>query len=374
MQHTTPTMRMTLTALLALSLSPLFCQPASAQVLPHHGSASSSSTLWWITQTGLGSAGEYEINNASNSSPALLATTNGYGPALRAIGNSSGLVVDASTNGSGTAGYFWSQGGYGLDAYSYSSHAIRGTTYAPLADHSSGVFGWSWYWTGVYGDNGSSSGLKPLYGYGQGVWGDSVYGHGVLGTSANAFGVVGMGPTGVYGQTTNNTWAGIFAGNVSINGTLYANVKNFRIDHPLDPANKYLVHSCIESNEMINLYRGNVVLDANGMAVVSVPNWFEALNKNFSYQLTCVGGYAPVYVANELRQGAFVIAGGKPGLKVCWQITGERQDAYAKAHPLEVEQDKPEGERGKYLSPVEHGQPESMGIFYDKTQSALSHP
>ena len=52
-------------------------------------------------------------------------------------------------------------------------------------------------------------------------------------------------------------------------------------------------------------------------------------------------------------------------MKVSWQVTGVRQDAYAKAHPLQVEQDKPAAERGRYLHPVDFGLPESRGLGYE---------
>src|SRR5262249_1647476 len=130
-------------------------------------------------------------------------------------------------------------------------------------------------------------------------------------------------------------------------------VKNFQIDHPLDPANKTLTHSCIESSEMLNLYRGNVVLDGFGEAVVEMPDWFEALNRDFSYQLTAIGAPAPgLYVSQEPAAGRFGIAGGSAGMKVSWQVSGVRHDAYAVAHPLEVVQDKG-ARRGTYLNAPE---------------------
>ena len=79
-------------------------------------------------------------------------------------------------------------------------------------------------------------------------------------------------------------------GAISIPGNLYVGgTKNFRIDHPLDPANKYLFHAAIESSEVLNLYSGNTVLDASGEAVVQLPDWFEVINKDFRYQLTSIG-------------------------------------------------------------------------------------
>ena len=135
-------------------------------------------------------------------------------------------------------------------------------------------------------------------------------------------------------------------GNLTVNGTLVKSAGSFRIDHPLDPANKYLSHSFVESPDMKNVYDGVVTLDANGETVVEMPEWFEALNKEFRYQLTCIGGFAPVYIAEEIEENRFKIAGGEPGMKISWQITGIRHDAYANAHRIPVEEDKPVGENG----------------------------
>jgi hypothetical protein len=52
--------------------------------------------------------------------------------------------------------------------------------------------------------------------------------------------------------------AGYFTGDIDVTGTLYANGKDFKIDHPLDPANKYLFHASVESSEMMNIYTGNI--------------------------------------------------------------------------------------------------------------------
>lgn len=158
----------------------------------------------------------------------------------------------------------------------------------------------------------------------------------------DANGNVGIGPSVYFPAST-----------LDVVGTVSAAVKNFRIDDPLDPANKTLTHSCIESSEMMNLYRGNAVLDGFGEGQIEMPTWFEALNEDFSYQLTPIGVPAPgLYVAEELHDGEFRIAGGSPGMKVSWLVTGVRHDAYALAHPLQVEQDKGAA-RGTLLYPKE---------------------
>ena len=122
---------------------------------------------------------------------------------------------------------------------------------------------------------------------------------------------------------------------------------------------------------MKNIYDGTVVLDNNGETIVNLPDWFEALNRDFRYQLTCIGGYAQIYIAQEIYNNQFKIAGGKPGLKVSWQITGIRHDAYAEKNRIPVEERKSTEEKGKYLNPEAFGLPENMGINYGKESDAL---
>jgi TGF-beta propeptide len=156
--------------------------------------------------------------------------------------------------------------------------------------------------------------------------------------------------------------AGAFGGDVSINGNLSKSGGSFKIDDPLDPANKYLYHSFVESPDMKNIYDGVAVLDAGGEAVITMPDWFGVLNRDFRYQLTCIGGFAPVYVAEKLANNQFKIGGGKPGMEVSWQITGIRQDAWANAHRIPVEQDKEARLRGFYVHPELYGAPEEKQI------------
>jgi hypothetical protein len=140
--------------------------------------------------------------------------------------------------------------------------------------------------------------------------------------------------------------------NLEVTGSLSKAAGTFKIDHPLDPENKYLYHSFVESPDMMNIYNGVVLLDKNGEAWVELPAYFEALNRQFRYNLTPIGGAAPnLHVAQEILGNRFRIAGGKRNIKVSWMVTGVRQDAYANAHRVKVEETKPAGERGKYLYP-----------------------
>jgi hypothetical protein len=177
---------------------------------------------------------------------------------------------------------------------------------------------------------------------------------------------------------------------VQITGNLEKAGGSFKIDHPLDPANKYLCHSFVESPDMKNVYDGVVVLDRKGKAEIDLPDWFGILNKDFRYQLTAIGAPGPnLYIAEEISDMAttntntkysssksssnknknnnssnFKIAGGTLGIVVSWQVTGIRKDPWANANPIEVEEDKPAKERGYYLHPDLYSQPEENGISH----------
>ena len=168
------------------------------------------------------------------------------------------------------------------------------------------------------------------------------------------FGIYATGGVGGVGVAA---YAGYFDGNIEVTGTVFGGAKDFKIDHPLDPANKYLYHASVESSEMMNIYTGNVITDELGMATVKLPDWFEAENGDFRYQLTVIGRRAQAWIAEEVEHGQFKIASDATHTKISWQITAVRHDAFAKAHPLIVEQAKPARERGFYQSPELFGQP-----------------
>ncbi len=213
---------------------------------------------------------------------------------------------------------------------------------------------------GAFGKNEVSG----YYG-GLGFMDSGAAGRGVRGT-LGALGTIG---TGVYGSTDNaslnaGTFVGntVIYGNLNVTGTLTKGGGIFKIDHPQDPENKYLSHSFVESPDMKNIYDGTIKLDEKGEAQVALPSYFESLNRDFRYQLTCIGGYAPVYVAKRISGNQFKIAGGNAGLEVSWQVTGIRKDVYANAHPIVVEQEKTASEKGLYLHPEEWGQSKEKGI------------
>ncbi len=186
--------------------------------------------------------------------------------------------------------------------------------------------------------------------------GTAIYG---LGSSSNAIGLFGSTDTGkaVVGYASNAAlrWAGYFDGDLGVTGTLYKGAGAFRIDHPLDPEHKYLNHSFVESPDMKNIYDGIAVFGETGEATVTLPDWFEALNQDFRYQLTPMGAAFVPYIAEEIAEKQFRIAGGLPGKKVSWQVTGVRHDAFANANRIQVEEVKPDAAVGTYLHPEAFG-------------------
>jgi hypothetical protein len=204
---------------------------------------------------------------------------------------------------------------------------------------------------------------------GRGVSGSSTSGRGVFGSSTTGAGLYGYSNSsyGVYAESTTS-YAGYFADDIYVGGSCTGCAGPTRIDHPLDPKNKYLYHSTVQSPDMKNVYDGNVTTDEYGEAVVVLPDYFEAFNRDFRYQLTVVGRFAQAIISQQVKNNRFTIKTDKPNVYVSWQVTGIRQDPYANAHRSPVEEDKPTEERGKYLHPTEWGKPESLGVDYDETQ------
>ncbi len=190
--------------------------------------------------------------------------------------------------------------------------------------------------------------------------------------SFETFSTEGRGVYGWVNALSGSTY-GVLGGVLSADGYgVYSNgrfaatgTKSFQIDHPLNPENKYLNHYCSEGAEPLNAYSGNVILDASGEATVELPSYFELINKDFRYQLTCIGNFAPVYIANKIKNNRFRIAGGQPGMEISWRVEAVRNDRWVERYGAPVEIDKPEHHRGKYLNPELYGQPESRGVFYE---------
>jgi hypothetical protein len=282
-----------------------------------------------------------------------------YGESDRYIG------VHGFSRMGGIGVYGRSDSVYGVDGYSLEGVGVHG-----LSSTGNGVVGYT-------------NGVPTPRGLGRaGVYGGSYYGHGVRAYSNQNYGLYVEGYEGYAAYLKGEV---LVDGPLGVGGDLYVNGgKFFMIDHPLDPANKYLYHSSVESPDMKTVYDGVVSLDDKGEAIIELPDWFSALNKDFRYQLTAIGAPGPnLYIAEEISDvvtdysnnsssggnknrniSRFKIAGGTSNIKVSWQVTGIRQDPYAKAHPIQVEADKPHNERGYYLYPELYGQPAENGISH----------
>jgi hypothetical protein len=223
--------------------------------------------------------------------------------------------------------------------------------------------------TGGIGVSGSSDSSTGVRGTSTGPTGVGVNGTGFIGVQGNTNGTSGsQGIRGDNNGSNTTGFAGFFngrvqvAGNLVVTGVLSKGGGSFKIDHPQDPAHKYLSHSFVESPDMMNIYNGNATTDARGEAVIPLPKYFTALNRDYRYQLTCIGTFAQAIVQSEVKDNQFAIKTDKPNVKVSWQVTGIRQDAWANAHRIPNEQAKTASEDGRYLYPELYGQSAARGI------------
>jgi len=318
------------------------------------------------------------VSNSSLS--ATIEATNLAGPGLLARGSAQGVRAIGIDNNSGNAGS-------GVDASGGDSNSdFGGAGVAASGGNSNSGFGGAG--VGAFGGDSNTNGAgRGMFAQGgnsnSSLGGDGIEARGGNGNSGGD-GVVarggasnnGIGGNGIVAFSgsgpAGDGVAGRFFGDAVVLGNLSKSGGSFKIDHPLDPANKYLSHSFVESPDMMNIYNGLARLDANGEAIVELPEWFEALNKEFRYLLTPVGAPMPgLYIAQEVSDHRFRIAGGQPGLKVSWQVTGIRQDAYANKHRIPVEEKKPERERGYYLHPQLFDQPEEKSVEWARNPEMM---
>ena len=326
-------------------------------------------------------------NGVTGNATATEGNTNGvYG--LSASPNGSGVsgVNNASSGGAGVTGFANATSGAAIGVYgqsaSTSGNGVNGNATA-TSGFTTGVTGTSASPGGVGVQGVNNSGGNGVAGFANAARGLNF---GVLGVTASSGGVGvqgGNSSTGGFVALAGSSYEGLvnasagknvkfqvdyagngfFAGNLNVTGKLTKGSGSFKIDHPLDPANKYLSHSFVESPDMMNMYNGLVTLNTHGSAWITMPDYFEALNRDFRYQLTSIGRPQPsLYIGKELVGNRFKIAGGKPGGKVSWQVTGIRHDAYADAYRIPTEEDKSTAEQGYYLHPEVFGQPASKSI------------
>lgn len=314
------------------------------------------------TLGGLGNAIEIIHNSNTTASSAFW---------LRAYGGFAGLNVD--NYGSGMGAQIWNHHPTSTkSALTVHNESMGKALYVDATGGSSDTM--------MYAINYSTSLGSYLYSNGSGMQIYANDGNAALSISDNEHAIYGysndalaVSRGGVYGRSTG--LAGI-VGSAGAGSTFaiygYGDIggasKSFYIDHPLDPQNKILKHFSIESDEPMLIYRGTVSFDANGEAFVQLKDYVHAINKNYTYNLTPIGQYMPIYIGEEVNEnGRFKIAGGVAGQKVAWTVYGERDDAYFQSKPekLVVEIDKSANMQGKYLYPSAYDLPPSSGYDYD---------
>jgi hypothetical protein len=293
----------------------------------------------------------------SNNGYGVVGTTSGTSYVSGVSGTATSLNatgVYAQHKGDGIALQAIARGsGFGIAATSEGGVAISAECGADAIEGASTGGGYS---AGIRGSNSSS-------------------GVGVYGLTANAAAYA------VYGNSNDLGFAGYFDGDVHINGnteilgTITNAVGAVKLDDPSDPENKYLYHSSVQSPDMKNIYDGVATLGPSGAAKIVLPRWFDSLNRDFRYQLTALGTpQAGLFISKEIENNEFTIAGGVPGARVSWMVTGIRRDPWAEAHRIPVEQVKPVNEQGTYLDPTVYGQPEkrSLRAAQERSRAAVA--
>jgi len=325
-----------------------------------------------VENTSASSTGRGLAGRARGSGVAGTQTVSGNNGALGQLSNGAfGQAYSASGNGvrgianNGALAYgVWGSAQAGTGVVGHGPTGMAGTSFTT---DGSGVRGTADTGTNAAGIEGASSTGYGLSGTGrigaEGTTPDGAnYGRlgqariGVQGQSdaANGSGVVGRADTGtlafgVWGRSAAG-YAGYFSGDVQVTGALNSTAASFLVDHPLDPAGKLLGQAYVASHEMLSVYSGNVMTDTTGRAVVRLPDYVDALNTDFRYQLTVLGGFA-----QKVHDGRFVIRTSEPGIEVSWQVTGVRADAYAQRHPFIAERAKKGAMLGRLLRPDLHG-------------------
>lgn len=317
-------------------------------------------------------AGEVAISTSSANAIGLRVTNSNTGVGIIAVNTNASNTfspIQAETNSSST-----------------SVAAVTGNSNGAAYAVAGQVQGGATAQTAVYGSNLRTNGGHGVQGIGfNGVVGETNYssGNAVFGENydaiaplGNGIGVAGTGYWGVVGEDRYlGTVAGAFG--VYTNGNYGASgVKPFQIDHPADPGNKFLRHFSSESNEVLNIYRGNVTFDSNGEALVKMPDYYDLINKNPSYQLTPVGGYMQLFIKEKLENGQFVIGGGIEGAEASWTVYAERNDPYLQQYPFhrDVEVEKREGQKGKYLMPQLYGESMDKKMIQTSVREEVEQP
>jgi hypothetical protein len=300
-----------------------------------------------------------KLDVLSSGETTLQATTTKLGIAYAV----KGLATNTQGWGAGVYGASAGPGGTGVSgvatATSGNSYGVSGTSFSPAGRGVSG----SGAGIGVYGLGYPASG-QVFGGYFETP---STAGLGVYGLVSASSGAT----KAILGECLSPSGHAVYAaGNFAATGT-----KSFRIDHPLDPENKYLIHYCAEAPQPQNFYNGNTVTDASGYAWVELPDYFSAINRDFKYQLTVVDdsdsdNFALAKVSQKIIANRFQIRTSAPYVEVSWRVEAVRNDLWVRQYGAPVEVEKPEQERGTYQHPELYGQPPEKATYYRAASGA----
>lgn len=262
---------------------------------------------------------------------------NGRGMEVRTSGRTAiGLWVKSNhTSGPNKTAIFTNQSSLGV-VLEATSLATSGETYSAVAFNNSPAG------TAIYAANDAQTGAS-------------------VGVYSRVASLDGMGVQ-AHAPGQPSAYAVFAFGNTGANGT-----KSFVIDHPLDPANKTLRHFSSEGEQPLNVYSGNVRTDAKGFATVSLPDYFESINRDIRYQLTVVDDsddFVLVKVSRPVQDNKFTVRSSKPGVLVSWRVEGVRNDAWVRRVGAASVIDKPEHQRGRYYDPASYGLSPEHGISY----------
>jgi hypothetical protein len=233
-------------------------------------------------------------------------------------------VIGVATTQVGVVGF--SHDTLGVEGWSYSGMAVHGGSVL-----GKGVRGASLLDAGVLGVTGDEEG--PPLGMNlptiAGAVGSAAQRPGVIGTSRALMGIYGFSTqnAGVVGETANpQSFAGYFAGNVIVTGTLTAGVKNAAVRFP--DGSQRVLH-CMESPEHWFEDFGAAKLKG-GRATVKLDADFAKVIKRGDYHvfLTPRGDCRGLYVRSqggasfEVRE----LAGGTSNVAFSYRIVGRRRD------------------------------------------------
>ncbi len=270
-------------------------------------------------------------------------------------------------------------------------YAINGYGNGTASNHTAIYANQSGMGSTVWGENFKtvSDGIASIFGESEltidpGIEGRNNFGNNNSVAVLGNFNVIGtFDGIGVRGQSTPSAgWGfgvygeGNFYGVFSQGDLGASGVKTFIIDHPLEPETKSLKHFSIESNEVLNIYRGVGKFDNNGNCIIQLPDYYNSINIEESYNLTAIGKAMPnIFISKKINsEGKFEISGGIKGYEVSWSVYAKRNDKYVQNHPEKTKDviTKKQYQKGKFWDPISWNKEKDKGIYNKRSIQEIS--